>query len=292
MIRWSMRLATTVAFCLFAGVVSGQNYPPDIPDAFIETYKTVDGVALNAWIVTPEAHDASHARPALVFFFGGGWSNGTPAQFERQARALVRQGMVAVLADYRVKSRHKTTPAHAVEDAKSAVRWVRQHAHRLGIDPLRIGAAGASAGGHLAAATATLSSFEGSEEDLAVSSVPNALVLFNPVTIVAPVPGEFELDKRLAAYFAGPLSDRSPYHHVDTDVPPTLILHGIDDELVPSATAEAFCSQVVDAGGDCQVLLYDGAGHGFFNRSPYYEETLKDLIDFLGVIGWLAPQRF
>src|ERR1700733_10765315 len=85
-----------------------------------------------------------------------------------------------IRADYWVKSRHDVTPDACVEDAKSAVRWLRQNAAMLGIDPDRIVASGGSAGGHIAACTAC-PGLDAEGEDLQVSSRPNALLLFNPV---------------------------------------------------------------------------------------------------------------
>jgi hypothetical protein len=69
-------------------------------------------------------------RPAIVFFFGGGWTSGTVKQFEPQAAYLASRGLVAARADYRVKSRHEVTPDACVEDARSAVRWLRQNAEK------------------------------------------------------------------------------------------------------------------------------------------------------------------
>jgi acetyl esterase/lipase len=74
--------------------------------------------------------------------------------------------MVAMVADYRVKSRNNVTANKCVADAKSAIRWVREHASELGVDPNKIAAGGGSAGGHLAAATATLSKFDEANENL------------------------------------------------------------------------------------------------------------------------------
>lgn len=266
---------------------AAQNYPPTISDATVEVFKTVEGVELNAWILFPDDHSATDSRPAVVFFFGGGWVQGTPAHFERQARALRSRGVVAVLADYRVTNRHGTGASSAVEDAKSAVRWLRSRAEELGVDPARIGAAGGSSGGHLAAATATLPGFDGPDEDRSVSSEPNALVLFNPVVMVAPVEGVWEIPSQLRERMDAPLLDLSPFHHVGADAPPTLIMHGIEDDLVPFSTVVAYCEHVTSLGSECQVIPYEGAGHGFFNRDPHYDLTLRQALQFLESLGWI-----
>ena len=73
----------------------------------------------------PDGHTTADRRPAIVFFFGGGWNSGTVEQFRPQAEHLAKRGMVAALADYRVRSRHKTSPFACVADGKAAVRWLR-----------------------------------------------------------------------------------------------------------------------------------------------------------------------
>lgn len=85
-----------------------------------------------------------------MFFFGGAWTNGAVTQFARQARYFAQRGMVAIVADYRVFGRHRTSAFEAMADAKSALRWVRAHSAELGIESNRIVAAGGSAGGHIA----------------------------------------------------------------------------------------------------------------------------------------------
>ena len=83
-------------------------------------------------------------------------------------------------ADYRVSSRHGTQVVHCVADGKSAVRWIRANAKRLGVDAERIAAGGGSAGGHVAACTGVISGLDAPDEDTSLSSVPNAMALFNP----------------------------------------------------------------------------------------------------------------
>jgi len=153
-----------------------------------ELYKTINGVKLNLSIFRPDGHSPKDRRAAIVFFFGGGWRSGSPKQFEQQCRHLASKGMVAMAADYRVSSRHQAKVVDCIRDAKSAIRWVRSNAAKLGIDPNRIAAGGGSAGGHLAACTAVLPGLEEPSEDLAISSRSNAMVLFNPALMLAEAP--------------------------------------------------------------------------------------------------------
>ena len=79
--------------------------PPRIEGSREAAYKQAGEHAMKLWILGAGGPPAP-AKPAIVFFFGGGWTSGTPTQFERQARHFVDRGLVAVLVDYRVKSRH------------------------------------------------------------------------------------------------------------------------------------------------------------------------------------------
>lgn len=284
------RLCTAVvASCLafLCGAAAAQQagfpYPPSLPDATEHTYKTVGDVALRLWVFAPDRSADADPRPAAVFFFGGGWRTGSPAQFARQARALRERGMVGIVADYRVSSRHGTRPWHAVADAQDALHWVQSHAPELGIDPKRIAAGGGSAGGHLAAATATLAHPAGPDHAVAR---PNALLLFNSAVVIADLEGS-RRSEALAGLFERPLRAMSPYHHVAGGHPPTFVVHGKADTVVPAGDAVAYCERVLSVGGDCRLALYDGAGHGFFNREPDFEPTLEQMLGFLERLGWL-----
>ena len=139
-------------------------YPPTIEGTKSETYRKVGDTELKVWIFEPAAK-RTKPLPAIVFFFGGGWTGGSPTQFEPQSRHLASRGMIAIVADYRVKTRQDAKPADCVSDAKACVRWVRANAARLGIDPERIAVGGGSAGGHLAASVATLPGLDDAKDD-------------------------------------------------------------------------------------------------------------------------------
>ena len=88
-------------------------------------YKSVGADQLRLHVFSVDSADVVALRPAIVFFFGGGWAQGSVTQFVPQAKYLARRGMVAIVPDYRVLDRHGTTPFEAIADAKSAIRWVR-----------------------------------------------------------------------------------------------------------------------------------------------------------------------
>ena len=243
-------------------------YPPKLSGARAEIYRTVGDTELKLWIFEPPESTTSAKRPAIVFFFGGGWKSGSPAQFKDQCRYLASRGMVAITADYRVSTRHGTKAIDCVKDAKAAVRYIRKHASRLMIDPDKIVAGGGSAGGHLAACTGTISGFEdGADTD--ISSVPNAMALFNPAVTLLAVEGAGELRpgaaETMAERVGGNPEQISPYHHVRKNQPPTIIFHGEADVTVPFWTVDVFTKRMQDNGNRCELVGFPGAGHGFFN---------------------------
>jgi acetyl esterase/lipase len=271
------------------------NYPPDIPDASrVETYKSIDGTDLKLWIFEPKGHAASDKTPAIVFFFGGGWRNGSPTQFVEHSKYLASRGMVAMVADYRVDSRQHVTANKCVEDAKAAMRWVRANALELGIDPNRLAAGGGSAGGHLAAAVATLPGHDGPPVNQDISPVPNAMALFNPAVVLAPAGGFEQYVKsidNLTQRMGAPLESMSPYHHIHAGMPPAIIFHGKADTTVPYATAEAFCRKMQENGNRCELNGYEDMKHGFFNygrddKAPY-RSTVRKMDEFFISLGWL-----
>ena len=133
--------------CLSIPVVAQESsiapQPLSIDGATTYVYKSINGTALRLYVFSPPNHSSATRRPAILFFFGGGWTRGDVRQFVPQSQHLADRGMVAIVADYRVFGRHKTSPFEAIADAKSAIRWVRSRAVELGIDPDRIAGAAA-----------------------------------------------------------------------------------------------------------------------------------------------------
>lgn len=255
-----------------------------------KTTKNADGaeVKLRLHVFEPPGHKPSDKRPTAVFFFGGGWVGGSPSQFYAHGKYLASRGMLAVSAEYRVRSRNGTTPFECVADGKSAIRYVRAHARELGADPNRIVAGGGSAGGHVAAATGTLPGLDEPSEDASASSAPNAMVLFNPVIDCGPE-GSYGHARVRARW-----KEICPTHNVSKKTPPTLLLHGTGDKTVRYADAEGFVKAAKAAGARCELIGYEGQGHGFFNfgRGGYdhFIRTVEAADKFLAGLGYLKGE--
>ena len=246
-------------------------------------YKQVEDTKLFLHVFNPKDHKASDRRPAIVFFFGGGWNGGTPKQFEPHCTYLASRGMVAITAEYRVKSRNKTTPFECVKDGKSAIRWVRANAVKLGVDSKRVAAGGGSAGGHVAAATGNCLGFEEEGENLKVSSKPDVLVLFNPV-----------YDNSENGYGYSRVKPRwkeiSPMHNIRKGAPPTIVFLGTNDKLIPVVTGKEYDRRLKAVGSRSELHLYKDAPHGFFNKGKpgnHYPDTIVKMDKFLAALGWL-----
>lgn len=233
-------------------------------------YKKTPQADLYLYILRPLGKH-KNPLPAIVYFTGGGWVEGdvygqipNPAWFRDH-------GIIGIEADYRVKSRHGTTPLECIEDAKSAIRYVREHAKELGINPDKIIAAGGSAGGHIATCT-FLDGGDAPGEDLSVSTKPNALVLHNPVLGVG-----FGQD------FFKAHPEFSPILHVKKGWPPTILSNGTNDHTTPFEGAEKFMQLMKQAGNTCVLIPVKDADHScdWPVSNPNFLPTLTRMTKFL-----------
>jgi acetyl esterase/lipase len=267
----------------FDALVAVMEKPPVVYQPEILPYKPTDRGDLALHVFRP-AGKATAPRPAIVFFFGGGWQRGTPLQFYPECHALAARGMVAISADYRTALSHGTTAFEAVADGKSAIRWIRSHAVELGIDPDKITGAGASAGGQVAAAAGIVTGLDEVSENLTISSRPDALALWYPVIDNGP---QGYGDAAVKARY----QEISPLHQVSGKSPPTLLFLGTKDPLVPVATAREFESRMKKSGVRCEVKLIEGGTHPLYSYqdgpSPLRDKMLKDCEAFLRLAGVL-----
>ena len=233
-------------------------------------YKSTEQTNLNLFVYNPVDFDKSQTYNCIVFFHGGGWNSGDYKQFERQSIYFASRGMVAISVEYRIRNKHGTSPIEAMEDAKSAIRFIRSNAKVFSINPNRIAAAGGSAGGHLAAVAGNIDLFDNSTEDLTISSKPNLLILYNPVLHYG----------RKWGWIDNP-SNASPYENLSEGAPPTIILTGTQDKIVPVELIENYKKRMEAVGSRCDVIFYEGAEHAFFNRGQDFIDTVYESDIFL-----------
>jgi len=276
-------LAVVVLTLLMIGNSNAQETNNEITPNEITTYKTVGDTSLSLHIFYPPDHSSDDRLPAIVFFFGGGFIYGSPKQFYRQSAYFASRGMVAISVEYRITTKHGSSIVESLKDANSAMRWIKSHADVLGINTNKLAEAGGSAGGLLAILLAAGNDFNENDDDLSISTRPEALVLFNPQFEIAPELPTYEpiLDRRL---------EFSPMHNLSNYTPPTLVLHGTDDEFIPVSTVREFQRKMEQFGVRSDLHLYDGQPHEFYNKAKYYE-TLCEVDKFLSSLGFLIGRK-
>ncbi|MBN1183754.1 MAG: alpha/beta hydrolase [Bacteroidales bacterium] len=282
-----------VVLWTFTGLTYSQ-VPSNEPIMQTRVYKTNGLTSLKLHIYQPSERNYMDKLPVIVFFHGGGFNERPVWQFKAQCQYLVEQRMVAILASYRTNNRL----FDCIADSKSTIRWLRTHAIELGIDENRITAAGGSAGGYLAACTGLVKDFDEENEDLSISSVPNALVLFNPAldlpAHLSDTTKRLEKPtyhaKKLIRCLKGRAIEISPFHYIAEGAPPTIIFHGTADKSVDFHQAIRFYEEMKKYGNNCEVVLYEGRDHGFFFK--YYGDedftsTMENTVKFLTSLGYI-----
>ncbi len=242
-------------------------HPLDVLGGKTSLYLHVFGASQPA--VTP--------RPCVILFHGGSGPTAGPENNVEECRYWASRGMVAISAQYRFGRRDGTDIRESVMDAKSAVRYVRAHAAELGVDPKKIVVGGISSGAHLAACTATVAGCHDSSDDLAVSCVPNALLLYYPLGLIS--------DR-------GTREDRvelSPLSFVGAATPATLIITGAEDRVAPPERAIEWGKKMK---APFRLLIYRDTAHvserRFFTRPGVDNDTLRQSDRFLVAVGMLT----
>ncbi len=226
--------------------------------------------------------------PVVVWVHGGAWWEGDrrllPSVWPPGSlfAELVAAGLAVATVDYRLSGEARW-PAPA-EDVADAVRFVRDHADALWVDGSRVGIAGESAGGHLAAILALTGTGPVSVQAAALLYAVTDLHDWTPEE-VGPA---FRLEDSPEAHLMGVLPDddpaawaaASPITHVHPGAPPTLLITGDSDLVVPARQSVRLSEALVAAGAqDVELELVPGADHCFGGVDPM--PPLRRVVGFL-----------
>jgi len=202
------------------------------------------------------------SRPVVVLFHGGGFTGGDATQFSKMCEDIASQAITCASVNYALGAGDQE-----VHEARDAVAWVRGHATQLNIAPDHVIVGGGSAGGYLALSTAVLAPDR--------NSMPNALVLFNPVLVWHGA--------------AAPTEDLTG--GASRPLPPMVFFHGTADQTAPYANIQAFVATAKSTGSHAELESFPGRQHGFFNygggNNPDYFTVTKSVIEFVktGQVG-------
>jgi len=245
-------------------------------------YGNADGTALQLDLYRPAT--AEGAVPGLIFVHGGGWTEGRRSDMSYHAAHFAERGYAAASISYRF-AQDAGYPA-ALQDTKCAIRWMRANAARLSIDPERIAVIGASAGGYLAmmaAYTADDTALNGTGGHAEQSSAVACVVeLYGPVDFTLP---EARVHPVITGFLRQPYeqdpdfySGASPLHRLVAGAPPTFLLHGTIDDIVPVTQADALAEKLQELDVPYWYARIDGWPHSM-DFSPALHPYVLDIVE-------------
>ena len=272
---------------IFVNDIVNENNTKSSPE--YEIYKTVNNRSLKLYVFNPPEHKAGDRRAAIVCIHGGGFRSGTPDLFFPHCRYFAKRGAVAFSVNYRLTEPLGPTVYDCLADCKSAIRYIRTNADRLGIDPQKIAVLGDSAGGHLAACLGTNMGIDNPGDDLTVSPVADVVIMYNPVAdmTVPPatdmaIPGIAEETTDNVLQYGATTRERaeriSPIHNVVPNQSPSLLMHGEEDSNVPIDQAYRYFKAMKNADNDITFYPLEGVHHAFVLPGYGTEETVVNAL--------------
>jgi len=268
---WTYRVeAFDYAFSRVSKDVKNQEFLKKIKDTYqmgkdrrndaseIKVYRTVDGIILSAHIFYPKNHDKNKAKPAHLFFHGGGWAIGLPEWSYSSCQDAAKDGRVAIAFDFRLRNVYGTDVKATLTDALSAIAWVRENAKELGIEPNKVLVDGFSSGAHLALVSSMIENPEDFGVQSKYSSKPDALILGScPYDIAGRDVYGVNYDTKTI----------SPLYLIKENLPPILAFHGESDRMVKFSEFEKFRDAIQKTKNSFTWRSYPGMEHFFEGSS-------------------------
>ena len=250
-------------------------------------YSNQSGMVLDLY---PAAQQAHAPAPTVVYVHGGAWTTGNKngGYSLELAPAITERGGIFVALNYRLAPEF-LFPAH-IQDVKCAIRFLRAHAVKYGIDPQRIAIIGNSAGGHLvslAGLTDASAGFDTDEYAHQSSQVQAVVDLYGPADLT-PISANSYFQRRLRAVFGrdpDALRRASPVTYIKAGAPPFFIVHGERDQTVPIAQSVALQAALQAVGGQATLLSVRNAGHALVSVggpiSPSQDQINAAIVEWL-----------
>jgi acetyl esterase/lipase len=220
-------------------------------------------------------------RTGILLIHGGAWQQGDKAQLRGYGIQLARYGFICVCSEYRL-SGEAAWPAQ-IHDCKAALRWMRSNAESLGMDAGRIAVSGNSAGAHLSlmvGASPNDAEFEGDGGSPGVdTSVGTVIAIYPPTRLRTSGQPEGAIDRLFGSSDVDTeTQDRaSPITWLRQDFPPTMLIHGNGDKVVPVAETLNMYQGLSEVGAKVEMHVYEGAPHAF-DSAPEFGRQLADII--------------
>ncbi len=240
------------------------------------------GRDLRCDVFTPPGRPSN--APGVLLVHGGAWRQGDRSQLRGYGILLGRLGYLCVASEYRL-SGEAAWPAQ-IHDTKAALRWMRANASTLGLDPTKIAVSGNSAGAHLSlivGGTPNLPEFEGDGGNPGVgTSVAASIAFYAPTDMGGPRPVEDPVTLLMGpSATARTYALASPLEHAKRDFPPTLLIHGNKDEVVPPAASLRMYEALVNAGAPVELHMYAEQPHAFDAASLFGRQCAEIMNLFL-----------
>ncbi|WP_442961049.1 alpha/beta hydrolase [Pseudarthrobacter sp. J64] len=215
--------------------------------------------------VTPPGSGLPSAAPAVLVLPGGGYERQADHEAEPVAQWLSSLGIHAFVLRYRVAPERHPAP---LEDAKTAMLWIRNGGHGLAVDPARVGVLGFSAGGHLAATLSTGVSTGNPGLDVD-AAVPALSILCYPVVSFMTGSHQGSVDNLLGPASGALPAERhalmaalSAEQNVHAATPPAFLWHTADDASVPVSNSLGYAAALAEAGVPVELHVFPQGRHG------------------------------
>ncbi|MDA8736271.1 alpha/beta hydrolase [Opitutales bacterium] len=251
----------------------------DAPAGKAYTYNTQNGKDLQIEVYSPEGHNSTKkAVPGMIIFHGGGWTGGNVSEFRSLCHYFASRGLVTATVEYRLITKDQRRESSrfkrvCITDAKSAIRWFKQHAPELGVDPKRIITGGGSAGGHVSLLATTTPGLNDPDDPMQFDTSVVAYILFNPALSGGDaVDAEVSFQEQLKA-----------------DIPPSIVFFGSEDGWLKGWKRVQTKMKPLGI-ENSELWMAEGQGHGIFNQPGWSNISIIAADQFLNELGLIEGE--